>query len=227
MIIYPITSVNNFFKNPEKIIKLSKKFKYTKASDGSWPGIRTNNLSTTNYNFFKHTILSVLYMYYGSSEAIEFDKASLFFHRIKPYASSKTDRRNKGWIHKDNCSLGGIIYLNKTALPESGTSLYTPKKEPILNDKHIKTKIDYFKDGKINLTKYKNTQLDLEKKFIKTHTFENNYNTMVAFDGHQWHACDNYCVGEKKERLSLVFFIHKIRANDTPRMRLDHLQSRL
>ena len=50
---------------------------------------------------------------------------------------------------------------------------------------------------------------------------------MVAFDGHQWHACDNYCVGEKKERLSLVFFIHKIRANDTPRMRLDHLQSRL
>ena len=224
MIIYPITSVSNFFKNPKEIVKLSKKLTYTKDITGSWPGVRTDNVSNINYNFFRQTILSVLSLYYSSSDPVEFDDTYLFFHKIKPYASSRTDRRNKGWIHQDKCSLGGIIYLNKTALPESGTSLYT-QKGVIRNKKDIETKVDFYKNGKIDLKEYKKRQLDLESKFIKTHTFQHTYNTLVAFDGNQWHACDNCCSNAKEERLSLVFFIHKIKANDTPKMRLDYRQS--
>jgi hypothetical protein len=65
----------------------------------------------------------------------------------------------------------------------------------------------------------------LEKKFVKTHTFQNIYNTLIAFDGFQWHNMDNIYCNPKEDRLTLVFFIHNLQARDCPKIRLDKIQS--
>jgi hypothetical protein len=225
MRIFPITSINNFFKDPDKVVKYANTLEYKKTPEGYYPGKRTDNLADINYDFFHKTILSILLPYFHDMREIGYSDTVLCFHKIKPYSKSFTDVRNHGWIHHDGVALGGLIYLNKNSYPESGTSLYTPKKEPLKHKKAIETKISFYKDGKINLKQYKKEMTTLEKKFIKTHTINNTYNTMVAFDGFQWHKVNNLYAHPKEDRLALVFFIGKIQAANYPKLRLDKLQS--
>jgi hypothetical protein len=64
----------------------------------------------------------------------------------------------------------------------------------------------------------------MENKFTQTHTFNNIYNTLVAFDGFQWHSVDNIYCNPKEDRLTLVFFIGKVKARDCPKLRLNRIQ---
>ena len=113
MNIFPTTSINNFFKEPDKIVEYAKKLKYKKSKTGSYPGERTENLSKINYELFNSTIYSILSMYYEDLESIGYSDTYLGFHKIKPYSKSLKDIKNKGWIHHDGVALGGLIYLNK------------------------------------------------------------------------------------------------------------------
>ena len=221
MNIFPTTSINNFFKEPDKIVEYAKKLKYKKSKTGSYPGERTENLSKINYELFNSTIYSILSMYYEDLESIGYSDTYLGFHKIKPYSKSLKDIKNKGWIHHDGVALGGLIYLNKKSYPESGTNLYTPKKEPVENENAIKTKLDFYKK---NLSQYKKEMASMENKFTQTHTFNNIYNTLVAFDGFQWHSVDNIYCNPKEDRLTLVFFIGKVKARDCPKLRLNRIQ---
>ena len=223
MNIFPTTSINNFFKEPDKVVEYAKKLKYKKSKTGSYPGERTENLSKINYEFFNSTIYSILSMYYEDLESIGYSDTYLGFHKIKPYSKSLKDIKNKGWIHHDGVALGGLIYLNQKSYPESGTNLYTPKKEPVENESAIKTKLDFYKK-KINLSQYKKEMTSMENKFTQTHTFNNIYNTLVAFDGFQWHSVDNVYCNPKEDRLTLVFFIGKVKARDCPKLRLNRIQ---
>lgn len=224
MNIFPTTSINNFFKEPDKIVEYAKKLKYKKSKTGSYPGERTENLSKINYELFNSTIYSILSMYYEDLESIGYSDTYLGFHKIKPYSKSLKDIKNKGWIHHDGVALGGLIYLNKKSYPESGTNLYTPKKEPVENENAIKTKLDFYKKNKINLSQYKKEMASMENKFTQTHTFNNIYNTLVAFDGFQWHSVNNIYCNPKEDRLTLVFFIGKVKARDCPKLRLNRIQ---
>jgi len=224
MNIFPTTSINNFFKEPDKIVEYAKKLKYKKSKTGSYPGERTENLSKINYELFNSTIYSILSMYYEDLESIGYSDTYLGFHKIKPYSKSLKDIKNKGWIHHDGVALGGLIYLNKKSYPESGTNLYTPKKEPVENENAIKTKLDFYKKNKINLSQYKKEMASMKNKFTQTHTFNNIYNTLVAFDGFQWHSVNNIYCNPKEDRLTLVFFIGKVKARDCPKLRLNRIQ---
>ena len=225
MRIFPITSINNFFNDPDEVVRFAKSLKYTKPKEGIYPGVRTKNLYDIDRAFFNKTIRSILSVYFEDFDNISFSKTYLGFHKIKPYSKSLKDVRNKGWIHHDGTALGGLIYLNKQSYPESGTSLYTPKKQPVENASAVKTKLDFYGKNKINLKQFKKEMASLEKKFIKTHTFQNIYNTLIAFDGFQWHNMDNIYCNPKEDRLTLVFFIHKLQARDCPKIRLDKIQS--
>jgi len=225
MKIFPITSINNFFPDPNKVVKFANSLEYTKSEKGSYPGKRTKNLSEIDYDFFNKTILSILSMYFENIENISYSDTYLQFHKIKPFSKSLTDIRNKGWIHHDRVTLGGLVYLNKKSNPNSGTHLFVPKKEPVDNKSAVKTKLDFYNKNKIDIKKYEKEMKKLENKFIKTHEFKNIYNTLVAFDGFQWHNINNMVSSLKEDRLTLVFFIGKITTVDYPRLRLDQIQN--
>ena len=224
---FPITSVNNFFNDPDELVKYSKKLNYktnVNKTDGSWPGVRSDNLYNIDKELFNRTILSILSLYYEDMRGLEFSNTYIFFHKSKAFSKSKDDIRNKGWIHRDAGALGGIIYLNKNSFPESGTSLYTLKKEPVRNRTCIKIKEDLYLRGKYNEKIYTQKYNYLRKQFVKTHTFKNVYNTLVAFDGSQWHAADNLWTKPGEDRLTMVFFINKLKVKTTPRTRLDMME---
>jgi len=225
MKIFPITSINNFFPDPNKVVKFANSLEYTKSEKGSYPGERTKNLAEIDYKFFNKTILSILSMYFEDIDKINYSDTYLHFHKIKPFSNSLNDVRNKGWIHHDKVPLGGLIYLNKNSDLNSGTNLYIPKKEPVDNKKAIKTKLDFYNNDKIDIKKYEKEMKTLENKFIKTHEFKNIYNTLVAFDGFQWHNINNMVCNPKEDRLTLVFFIGKITTNNYPKLRLETIQN--
>ena len=60
MNIFPVTSINNFFKEPDEVVKFANSLKYTKPKEGIYPGVRTENLHKVDYAFFNATILSIL-----------------------------------------------------------------------------------------------------------------------------------------------------------------------
>ena len=169
MKIFPVTSISNFFKDPDEVVKFAKSLKYTKPKEGIYPGVRTENLHDIDYAFFNQTIRSILSVYFEDIQHVNFSKTFLGFHKIKPYSKSLKDVRNKGWIHHDGTALGGLIYLNKERYLQSRSS--------------------------------------------------------ADIDGFQWHNMDNIYCNSKEDRLTLVFFIHKIQARDCPKLRLDKIQS--
>jgi hypothetical protein len=62
--IYPTIVVDDFFKYPNNIKKLSQDLIYEKDKDGKWPGERSKPIHQTNYdffNFFNQKILSLIY----------------------------------------------------------------------------------------------------------------------------------------------------------------------
>mgnify|MGYP003311095812 CR=1 FL=1 len=77
MNIFPTTSINNFFKEPGKVVKFAKSLKYEKSETGSYPGERTKNLAEVDYTFFNTTILSILSMYYEDFQNIGYSDTYL------------------------------------------------------------------------------------------------------------------------------------------------------
>ena len=123
---FPITIVDNFFEDPDAIVKEAKTLKYFNPQTGNWPGTRTKNL---------HLELPKLHMYFTQKlNSIFFEdnpdywETSCHFQAIDPLHEDQYHKKNRGWIHTDdNTWFGGIVYLNRDPEPDTGTSIYSAK----------------------------------------------------------------------------------------------------
>jgi len=198
---WPTLIVDNFFDDPDKIINFSKQLNYKKDEEHHWPGTRSLPLDQVDKIFFDWSTRKIMMLLFPMHvEQLKW-KAIQHFQKI-PY---KTYGKG-GWIHRDDTNeFTVIIYLSHH--PESGTSLYTPKKfavNPFYTDK----KTASFKDlkGSSSHEQWRKKANDSFEKIVDLHS---NFNRLVLFDGHQWHAAENY--GTKKEdRLTLITFFETI-----------------
>lgn len=200
---FPTTQINNFFDDPNKILKKAESCTYYKSKDGWWPGERSESLHVIYPNLFNKIISSVLSNFFSQGEQINFQNATGFFHKIKPY---KNPLLNKGWIHKDGCELAGLIYLNKKFTMNTGTGMYIPKQKIDYKDS-INQKINLYLNDTYDEKKYVKTMIHMENQFIKVAEFQNVYNNFVCYNGNNFHRLENFGI---EERLTLVFFIDKI-----------------
>ena len=222
--LFPILSVNNFFPDPDKIVKYAKTLKYEQDPDGRYPGVRTqslNNIDPKFFNIIAHALFSPFYNY--SKEAISWKNLYICFHKNVPYSKSFDDIRNKGWIHKDDSLLAGMIYLTKNAFPESGTALYKPKVKNVKGEEHVAIKKKFYRHNIIDIKQYEKTMKLNHSRFIKTHEIKNTYNTMIMYNGNEYHAMQNMYAHPKKERLTLLFFLQAFKAPTYPINRLDNI----
>lgn len=216
MINFPITTVANCFDNPDEIVRYANTLKYYKSPIGNYPSVRTKSLHESNQKFFDKFITSVLSLYYDFRyHNITWDNTYVAFHKMKPFSNNKSDIRNKGWIHKDNCILAGVVYLNKKTNPNCGTSFYKPITD-INNQSSIKQKTQLYKKNVFNKKLYENEYKNHSKKFIKIQTANNVYNNLVVYDGNIWHSFDNMLIDKNTERLNLVFFIYNLKIDNLP-----------
>ena len=133
---FPV-SVDNFFDNPDKIVKYAKNLPKEPDPIGKWPGNRSETIWKINKELNDLIILKILSCYYDLSyQDISWDYADLYFHEIPTIFKDKNDVRNKGEIHVDAndapYEIAGLIYLTPDIDSDLGTSLFTLKQR---NDK--------------------------------------------------------------------------------------------
>jgi hypothetical protein len=204
--IWPTIIVNNFFDEPEKIIDYSKTLKFHKDSKGSWPGERTNLMSSVNDKFFNWINYKIVRLIYPMTHSCMSWLARQYFQKV-----DGNIYENEGWIHVDAPSeFTAIIYLSKHK--DCGTSLYSKK--------------TYF-DGTLNKDKkeemYKTLNLKNGLKYLKQNNdlFEKNltvnskFNRLFLFDSNQFHAADKFKDNQNNdERLTLITFFDSLTANN-------------
>ena len=203
-----IASRDGIFKNPNKLVKLANSIDYSNV--GYIRGVRSKPLHEINNDLFDSFNMKILSCFYPGSKVN-------FFART--YFQKNDYDINDGWVHKDDCLITGIVYLDPDST--SGTSLNNIK-ENCRGDDFLKSNLgwsldqnrkqDYFKNHDKYSEKEKTEIQELKIKnnsmFYKTVSFTGEYNRLVAFDGQMFHASE---IQEKdKERLVLISFIEKI-----------------
>ena len=68
---WPTLIVDNFFTDPHAVVKLSKTFKYTKASDNKWPGTRSPPVHEIDKDFFLWSTRKIMILLYPMTEYLE------------------------------------------------------------------------------------------------------------------------------------------------------------
>jgi len=66
---FPVSVVDNFFSNPDKVVKFAESLTYTQ-SNGFYPGKRTELIHKVNYDFFSNTIFKVLSLFFYLNASI-------------------------------------------------------------------------------------------------------------------------------------------------------------
>ena len=122
----PTIVVDNFFKDVNEIIKLSKKFKYfPPKKEEHWVGLRTKSLHINNYKLFNSIILKILKFYFPTKNTA-YENSFIYFHKLMPGCKKSNGETH---YHTDsNVKLAGIIYLSKGDV-KNGTTLFNKKKK--------------------------------------------------------------------------------------------------
>ena len=209
---YPLIIKDNFFSDPDSIVKISKEYSYN-IDTHNYPGVRSKPLEEINPKLYVH-ILQKIFLLFHDQIPLNF-KAEVGFQKIKPFVEGdKWHRKNLGWIHTDNCLFGGVIYLDKNPDKDAGTSVY---KSIDGFDVQTKESIDakqLLYSGKLTDDRQYYESYDrVRNQYEETLRIPNLYNRLVLIPGDQPHSMTT--IGDK-ERNTMVFFCHSITGVFTP-----------
>jgi hypothetical protein len=206
---FPV-SVDNFFDNPDRIVRYAKSLPMKSASTGNWPGKRTEALWKIDKDLNQAILLKIMSCYYDISyQNIYWDISHLSFQEIPAFSKNKNDARNRGWIHFDTekqFEIAGLIYLTPDIDPDSGTSLFALNQQKDEEYKLYQKQVDQKILG--DEAYYAKKVEEQGEFFIETTRFANIYNRMIMYDVNEFHRANSYYSGDEKDaRLTLVFFI--------------------
>lgn len=208
-ILFPTICIDNFYKNPDEIrdFALSLTYENDPTNSGRYPGKRTKPLHEIDKVFFNKFCEKIMSIYFDFSKSRVDWNIATAFQKIDMYHESRYDLRNSGWIHQDNEVLvSGVIYLNKSADLNSGTSIFKLKSgNKAKNCQTIKNK--FYKSGLDE--NYDEEFLDHKNEFEETINYKNIYNRMISFDALQYHGVNSFYTGEEP-RLTQVFFVYSV-----------------
>jgi len=202
---WPTLIVDDFFTDPHAVVKLSKTLKYTRSEDAAWPGTRSSPLHKADRDFFLWSTQKIMALLYPMERLTMRWDADQYFQRV-PYGTYGEE----GWIHGDmGYEFTSIIYLSNHL--QSGTCLYKGKHYNI-EPKYQEEKERFYRDlkDKPRMKKYRDKN---NSKFTKKVELFSNFNRLVLFDGHHWHASRNVGAG-KEDRLTLISFFKNIRCKN-------------
>ena len=219
---FPVT-IDNFFDNPDRIVKYAKSLPKEHDPEGKWPGKRTEALWKIDKDLNDAILLKIMSCYYDLSyQDINWERSELYFQEISTFSKNKNDVKNRGWIHTDananDNEVAGLVYLTPDSDPDSGTSLFKvkPHKEYVIDNRQIAKHLLYKKeefDEAYYIKKYK----EHEECFIEKTRFANIYNRMIMYDTNEFHRANSFYNDDGKDaRLTLVFFIGGILARKWP-----------
>jgi hypothetical protein len=200
---------NKFFNNPDKVLELSKKQTYEKSD--RYPGKRTINLlestdeETNNFAvFFAKKIAREVFP--GISQFV----IHISFHINELYDDADA---NIGWIHNDDVTLAGLVYLNPNETNfDSGTSIFLKKGAEHFSVPDFPSR-KLFNTTSIVTEEYKQDLKNNHTHFDETIRVGNTYNRLIAYDSNLWHRPNTFKVNVEEPRTTLLFFIDRYEFN--------------
>lgn len=210
----PVTVLDNFFDDPDKIRNWALQQEYSFDPEGRWPGVRSKPIHELNNAFFISTCRRFFSQFYVMNNAKDPQvtwSTSMYFQLINNHYDS-------GWIHSDELTsrITGIVYLSPNSKLNGGTSVYREKKDVIQNVHNYENlKQDYYL-GKKSIKDVEEYKKEHNSQFEETIRISNVYNRLVCFDSHLHHAAQDFFGEDQDSRLTLVFFVHQLLVTDTP-----------
>jgi hypothetical protein len=221
MNLYPVTIIENFYENPDAIRKFALAQEYTFCGDQKdikygWPGSRTKDLFALDKKLFEQVCKKLVSVFHNT----EHDHMRWV---ITTSFQSSTADYGEGVMHTDtNTIFAGVLYLTPDAPLNGGTSIY--RKNATFNQEIYDRALEvndktYQSNGKIVPTDY-------HSMFDEIVRVNNVYNTLILFEGDQYHTANQFfgdCL--ESSRLTQVFFINKIDAQKQSVFPLSRVQA--
>lgn len=228
---FPSICLDGFYSDPDEIVKWASTLDYNKDPKSTWPGWRTPPLSTIDYKFDDDFSKRLMGIFFDIDRDWVSWEIQTHFQIIKPFADSKDDPRNWGWIHQDSdgvydavkgfeplkCEYAGIIYLTPDADLDTGTSIFRSKVTKPDSNQPLKKEL--FSGEDVNVDEYAENMIRIRSQFEETVRYCNVYNRLIAFEAKNYHAAMNFKMNSDKVRLTQVFFIKNIRSQVNPILR--------
>ena len=141
---------DNFFDNPDKIVKYANTIEYYKKDSQNWPGGRSLNMWELNDDLYKFITNKVLSYYFDLKKTrVNWRYTNIRFHKIKPGDWQKHNKQHTR-IHKDDAYIAGIIYLNKDINEEkTGTSFYDNEKNKMYSVNNYYNNAVFFQGNRL------------------------------------------------------------------------------
>jgi len=175
-----------------------------------YPGVRSDSLYEIYPELHEYILKKISCPILKFAEIQQIKLKEKFRLDIKYHLT--TSIHECGLIHADGgCNIAGVIYLNPNPPSNSGTKIYSLKKEffetPRKNVHKNFQQASSTKDLKIISEFCKEKRKYNQKHFNLEYEVVNKYNSIVLYPGTYWHGPSEY-FGETLEnsRLSLVLF---------------------
>lgn len=213
----PVSVVDNFFKDPDKVRRFALSLDYEPDTDGRWPGKRTQNLYAIDKEFANNVCFKVVSLFYDTTQSHLTWECDITFQAVSPMYG-------QGWIHSDVESLiSCVVYLTPGANSSDGTSIYRLREDTLVYEsRYNDTKIDAY-SGRISLERAEEDRLKNNQQFVETVSVANRYNRLIAFSGSEFHGAGTFAGNGADDRLTLVAFFKKIGSAHSPIARANNL----
>jgi len=243
---YDIWYLDNFYDNPDHVRNCALISSYINSSNSKirYPGIRTEDMHSDKE--CKDKNLKDFYLYFLKTFN---EKVSLFnvndclnistcFHKISVINRNLKSPLNTGYIHvdlldyriKNKKTFAGLVYLNKIANSNSGTSFFKLKSTSaempkiidndnfeLFNSSFGGYDYGFLFNEYVNLynpflkRKHWNYCLEnkqfVDSKFEKIAEVQNVHNRLVLYDSTYFHTASHFYVNNFEDRLTQPFFI--------------------
>jgi hypothetical protein len=209
-LIFPNTIVDNFLDDPHKYVEFADTLEYSPSQSGSWPGVRSKDLSVLYPNMVERLLKKMFSLFYT------FDQNIVDFYSCSSncYFQKVSSDYNNGWVHMDNCQLTAIVYLCNSGY---GTSLCKPKDITTFYSE-INSEKKYESHNNVDrLSEFQKYKDENNNLFNKTVTVDSQFNRLFLFESHFFHSADNFCnKDDNKDRLTMIFFINRLCVKNFP-----------
>ena len=199
--LFPITIIDNFFDEPELILKLEKELDYVERQRNH-PAMKTQNLMEVFPGLFQNITKRVM----SSTGLVPEDE---FKAVSASYFQKSKSEHGIGQVHHDgHAQVVCIIYLNKDS--NSGTSIYK-KKDNFIGDPNWSPQDYYDHDGAMKaldsgdwatynkiIEEYNNTYYE------KTIDIKGEFNRALIYPSEYLHAVNNHDTGTGEDRLIMI-----------------------
>lgn len=208
MNLYPVTIVENFYDDPDRVraFALSQKFQFRhqlKNVDYVFPGSRTKDISLINKPLFENVSKKIISLFHNA----EYDYMRW---AITTSFQSVTAEYGRGIIHTDhNTVFAAVLYLTPNAPLQSGTSLFKPNAsfDEERYQACLRENDQRFDAGQLVM------DASYHSMFDEVVRVNNVYNTLILYEGRHFHAANQFFGKTLKDsRLAQVFFVSKIDA---------------